>query len=119
MENIKIIIERIFQICLLIAFISILFDVSITYMSYKKDINLFLNMEECRSLVGELKENVPFFRTISINIMLLSPPILFFIINYFKKDFSKLYIFLLILIIPLLLIGSFLHIEGGLSWLQN
>lgn len=108
--------EKIFKICIFIIFISILFDISVTYIFYKKDTANFLVFEGHRNLVGELKEKIPFFNTISVKVMLICPILLFFIISFFK-DFPKLYKLFLLFTIPVLLIGSFLHILGGLSWL--
>jgi len=110
-------IEKIFKICILIAFISVLFDISVTYAFYKKDINNFLVFEGNRSLVGELKEDIPFFKTISTNVMLLTPLLLFFTITSLQLFSNKIYKILLIITIPILLIGSAVHIYGGLSWL--
>jgi len=116
MEKIKTI-EKIFMICVLIALISCLFDISVTYTFYKKDVNNFFAFEEQRSLVGELKEGIPFFLTISAWIMLLSPILLFYVVTSIQVFSKKIYKFNLIIGIPLLLIGSAVHIYGGLSWL--
>jgi hypothetical protein len=109
--------EKILKICVLIAFISVLFDISVTYTFYKKDVNFFLTMEGQRSLVGELKEEIPFFKTISINVMLLSPILVFYVISSIQVFSNKIYKIGLIMSIPLLLIASVVHIYGGLSWL--
>lgn len=109
--------EKIFKICVLIALISVLFDISVTYTFYKKDVNNFLIFEGHRRLVGELKEGIPFFQTISIGSMLLIPIILFFIVTSLQIFSKKIYKINLIMMIPLLLIASATHFFGGLSWL--
>lgn len=110
-------IEKIFMICVLIALISGIFDISVTYHFYKKDINNFFTFESQRSLVGELKEGIPFFLTISATAMWLSPLLLFFVITSLQIFSKKIYNFNLIMGISLLLAGSAVHIFGGLSWL--
>jgi hypothetical protein len=114
-EKIKTI-ETIFKICVLIAFISVLFDISVTYTFYKKDVNNFLVFEGNKNLVGELKEGIPFFKTISFWVMFSSPIILFFVVTSLQIFSKIIYKINLIMGIPLLLIGSAVHIYGGLSW---
>jgi len=109
--------EKIFMICVLIALISILFDILVTYHFYKKDMNNFFTFEGQRSLVGELKEGIPFFMTISVTALWLSPLLLFFVITSLQVFSKKIYKFNLIIGIFFLLIGSVVHIWGGLSWL--
>ena len=110
-------IERIFRICVLIAFISVLFDISVTYTFYKNDKTNFLLHEVNKNLVGELKEDIPFFKTISFWAMFSSPIILFFVITSIQIFSERIYKINLIIGIFLLLIGSAVHIYGGLSWL--
>ena len=109
-------IETIFRICVLISLIAVIFDISVTYTFYKKEAN-FLNLEAQRNLVGELKEGIPFFKTITIKFIFLTPILLFFIISSIKLFSKKAYRISLFIVSPLLLIGSVTHILGGLSWL--
>ena len=110
-------IETIFKICVLISLISVIFDISVTYTFYKKDAHNFLTMEAQRNLVGELKEGIPFFKTITIKFVFLTPILLFFIISSIKLFHKKAYKISLFIVSPLLLMGSVTHILGGLSWL--
>ena len=117
----KVNLETIFRIVIIIALVSVVFDISVTYTFYKKDVNYFLNHEGNRSLVGELKEGISFFGTLSFWFMLICVPTIFYIITTLKliksKYIQNIYESLLIFFSLGLIGGSLAHIYGGLTWL--
>lgn len=119
--------ELIFNICILLAMLSVIFDISMTYTFYKKDVNYFLKAEGNKSLVGELKAGVPFFRTVTVSTIFFSPLMIFYIISWFKNSknrykflkshYKTIYKSLLIISICMLISGTITHFYGGFTWI--
>jgi len=128
--------RRIFLISGLVLILSLFFDVLISYSVFSKNENLFLNAESNEHLVGELKQGISFFRTITITSMGVIYVFSILIIllgierlrleNLISKKASiKRKKTAFFMIKTLYILCSFvyffkacLHISGGLSWLD-
>jgi hypothetical protein len=110
-----------FKIALVIGFLYIIagcFDIGVSYHVFSKDPCYFLDYEGHQSIVGELKEGVDWFSTMSIRVTVLSwlCYLLFSLAYYNSPDDSKLLRLVFYLFVFSFTIMIFKHIYGGLSW---
>lgn len=111
-----------FYISLAIYLIASSFDIGISYTFYKQNPDFFMNMESNQNLVGSLKVGLDFFQSVVIFI-----PYVFFVIIclygilVYETDLiikkKRFKILIVSVLIALLLIQSYRHISGGLSWI--